>query len=100
MAGGKRSQSVRKADGALHAGDRSPYGGLLLIVPVGQELESSAEGADVGADGVELCVPEFCPFDVAYTGLRDSHGAGYVLLGEAMLHAQPSELIDRQGVER
>jgi len=41
-------------------------------------------------------VPEFCPFDVAYTRLRDSHGPGYVLLGEATLHAQPSELIDRQ----
>jgi hypothetical protein len=32
--------------------------------------------------------------------LRDSHGPGYVLLGEATLHAQPSELIDRQGMER
>lgn len=30
---------------------------LLLIDPVGVELESSAEGADVGADGVELCCP-------------------------------------------
>ena len=73
---------------------------LVLIAPVGEELESSAEGADVGADGVELCVLEFCPFDIAYTRLRDSHGPGYVLLGEAMLHAQPSELIDRQGMER
>jgi hypothetical protein len=67
---------------------------------VGQELEASAEGVDVGADGVELCVPEFRSFDVADTGLRDSHGPGYVLLGEATLCAQPSELIDRQGVER
>jgi hypothetical protein len=61
-----------------------------LIAPVGEELESSAEGADVGADGIELCVPEFCSFDVADAWLRDSHGLGYVLLGEATLHAQPS----------
>ena len=71
-----------------------------MVAPMGEELEAPAEGVDVGADGVELCVPEFRSFDVADTGLRDSHGPGYVLLGEAMLHAQPSELIDRQGIER
>jgi hypothetical protein len=81
-------------------GDRSPCWWLLLIAPVGEDLELSAQGADVGADSVELGVPELCPFDVAHARLGDSHRPGYVLLGEATFHPQPNELIDGQVVER
>jgi len=34
---------------------------LVLIAPVGEELKLAAEGADVGADGVKLCVPRVLP---------------------------------------
>lgn len=50
----------QRPDWAPYAGDGSSCWCPLLIVPVGEELESSAEGGDVGADGVKLDVPEFC----------------------------------------
>ncbi|HEX6196698.1 MAG TPA: hypothetical protein VFZ37_12360 [Jiangellaceae bacterium] len=60
-----------------------------MIVPVGEDLESSAHGADIGADSVELDVSECCPLDIAYPWLGDSHGLGYVVLRQATLRAQP-----------
>lgn len=65
-----------------------------------EELDSSSQGADVGADSVEVDVSEWRPLDVADPRLGDSHGSGDLVLRQAALYAQPGELIDGQIVER
>ena len=65
----------------------------LLVAKAGHQAYLTSDSADVGSQRCQLRSGDVAAFDAADAGLGDAHGAGDVLLGEAVGFADLGETV-------